>query len=536
MENILYAFRNLGSGRILALFLGLAAVVSILGMVIENVSKPGMALLYGGLTPAEASQITGALDGKNVPYEIRNDGSVYVPANRVGELRLDVAGAGLVGTGSGYEIFDDASAFGTTTFVQNINARRALEGELSRTIMSLPAIQSARVHVVLPKQNMFSKQKVSPSAAVSLSLGSRQLEEPQINSITQLIAAAVPNLSPNNITIIDQRGTLLYNGSVHDSGGAMASKFKGKLEKNYEQRITLMLEKVTGPGKVSVQVTAEVNMDELEEQSELFDPEQQVVRSEQKSETITNNTTTAPSGAAGVAGNIPGGGASGGAGSQENQTIAEETVNYEISKTVRNLIRKGGEITKLSVAVLIEGKYQGDAEEGNEATYVPYSDNELAQFRKLVETGIGFDKTRGDTVEIIDMPFATMPAFESIETPFMSTEQIMDLVKQGLLILGIIMIIFLVIKPALSALGTPSAGAYVTPELESVGPVAAATTPASTEPVPDMINMEKVEGRVRESTVKKVTEIIDQHPEESLSVVRNWMAGDGGSTNDQEKS
>ena len=200
---MLNAFRSLGPGRILALFFGLAATIAVGGITVNRINQPGLALLYGGLNTQETSRITEYLGSQSIPYETQGEDSVYVPADKVGQLRLTLAGQGLVGGSTGgYELFDNKSAFGTTNFVQNINAKRALEGELARTIATIPAISGARVHIVLPKQNLFAREQTPPSAAISLNTGNRLLDAAQVQSIAALVAAAVPNLSTNAITII----------------------------------------------------------------------------------------------------------------------------------------------------------------------------------------------------------------------------------------------------------------------------------------------------------------------------------------------
>lgn len=547
MENLMQALRNLGPARILSLLLGLAAVIAILGIVIDNVSKPGMALLYGGLTPGEASEITQMLDGMGTKYDLREDGSVYVPSADVGRLRMAVAGEGLVGAStSGYEIFDKSSAFGTTSFVQDINAKRALEGELARTIMALPAIQQARVHIVLPKQNLFSRETVQPTAAVAVNTGGRTLDQSQVNSIAQLIAAAVPNLSPAEITVIDQRGNMLYDGkSQTPSANMLTGKLQQQIESSYEQRLTEMLERVVGYNKVSVNVAAEVNNERVEEQAEIFNPEQQVARSEQRVEDTLTSSSGGLMPPVGLDGNIPGDSSGfGGNNSSENQARTEETINYEIGRTIRNMVKEGGEVERLSVAVILEGRYEASTtdEDGNvtPGEYIPYSEAELAQFENIVKTAIGYNQARGDSISVTDMPFAGVEEMEipELKPILFSTAQILEIAKQGLMVIGMLLVIMMVIRPAINAITrVPSAPpeALAAAGVQTAGPVVQGNT--QTEGGDDsegMIDIAKVDGKVRESTVKKVTEIIDQHPEESLTAVRSWMAGSSSGSDEDE--
>lgn len=426
MESLLNAFRSLGPGRILALFIGIAAVIAISSMVINRAQTPSMALLYGGLDAQEASRINDYLASQNIPNEVRGDGAVYVPSDKVGELRLQVAGQGLVGgSTTGYELFDNQSSFGTTNFVSNLNAKRALEGELARTIGTIPAVSGARVHIVLPKQNLFSREQVTPSAAIALNLGARTLTPEQVQSIAQLAAASVPNLSSANVTIIDQRGTLLFDGKMQNDTASSAGNLRRSVEKSYEDSIGVMLERVVGAGNAVVRVTADLNLDKLTEQSELYDPSQQVVRSEQTVESTSAAVDGADGGVTGVAANTPGGAAGGaGSGSNSNESRNETTTNYEISKTVRSLSRQGGEVRKLSVAVLVAGKAaapvaaaEGEAEVPATPAYTPLTDDEKARIKTLVETAIGFDSGRGDKVEIIDMPFTAAAEPPALKSP-----------------------------------------------------------------------------------------------------------------------
>lgn len=525
MESLLNAFRSLGPARIIALFLGLSATIVISGMVISRLNAPGLALLYGGLSQQEAGSITQYLGSQNISFETRGEGAVYVPADQVGTLRLQVAGQGLVGGSSaGYELFDSASTFGTTNFVQNLNAKRALEGELARTIGTIPAITGARVHIVMPKQTLFSSQQVAASAAVALNVGNRKLDDAQINSIAQLVAAGVPNLTPATVTIIDQRGTLLFDGRTQTQGTAKAMGVKTDMENKLRLAISTLLEKAVGAGKVAVEVTADVNTDIVQESSEIFDPAQQVVRSEQTTESASNSSTGGAGGLTGVQGNTPdGAGGDAGAGSGSNETKTETTTNYEVGKTVRQLTRNGGEVKKLSVAVMVEGKTAENA--NGENVYTPYTEQQLLQFKQLVQTAIGFNETRGDLVTVVDMPFTPPPEPPAIEEAFMSKDQMILYGQYAMLIIALLIVGLMVVKPTIDlligALSTPSAPPpLLAMNAANFGPNGGGA-PAIEE---SAVDIRSVQGRVRESSIKKVNEIIDQHPEESLNMVRSWMS------------
>jgi flagellar M-ring protein FliF len=546
MEAVIAAFRSLAPVRIMALFIGLAAVIGMTYYVIERAQTPNMALLYGGLSAQEASRINEYLGAQNVAYETRGDGSIYVPNDQVGQLRLAVAGQGLVGGGTaGYELFDNQSSFGTTNFVNNLNAKRALEGELARTIGTIPAISGARVHLVLPKQNLFSREQVPPSAAIALNLGARTLLPEQVASIAQLVAAAVPNLTTANVTVIDQRGALLFSGATQTAGVGQAETLRRAVEKGYEDSLVPMLERVLGPGRVAVRVTAQLNTAKITEQSQLFDPTQQVVRSEQTVESANQTAGSGSGGLAGVQGNVPGsaGGAAGGGGSNENRT--ETTTNYEISKTERQVVKEGGDVERLSVAVLVAGKQPPAAAAPDDAApeaaaeaaapaFVALSDTERAQLTRLVQTAIGFNAERGDQVEILDMPFVPVEEAQAVDAPMMTMSKALELGQYLLLVVALALVAILVVKPALSTLNQALVAAtpvIVTQNGGGPSKINLEGILGETDENGGTVDIRNVKGRVKESTVKKVTEIVDQYPEESLSVVRGWMNGGTGKEN-----
>lgn len=536
----------MGAARIAMLVVAVVMLIGLISMIAVRGNAPDYGIVYGGLNEQEQAKIAQTLDALNVDYQVRS-GGVYVPKNRIPELRLKIAGEGIVGSSTaGYEIFDSQSSFGTTSLVQNINARRALEGELARTINSLPSVASSRVHLVMPKKKLFSRERIEPTASVTVNIGTRILNDEQVQSITHMVAASVPGLTPDNVTIIDNRGNMLSSGNKSQSNLMnMQQKVQRQVETEYEHSIKRMLEKVVGPNKANVKVTAELNFDSIEEESEIFDPEKQVVRSEQRSEDRMNATQTQPNQAAGASANIPGQEVGGGqAGSNEERQSAEETINYEISKTVRRHVHSGGAIKQLSVAVLVEGHYSN--EDGIQK-YVAYDENDIAKFETLVKTAIGYDEERGDLVEIIDMPFAQIEE-ETIEEPLFTKDDYFMIAEYALIAIAIFLLIFMIIKPILKAtlpknneVGSAMSGEAAASGATAGGPGAPAINIQGMETAPDgtpvnlptneivdsdsMIDLESVEGQVRESSIKKVVKIITENPEESTNVIRGWLQG-----------
>lgn len=551
VNNLLNTLKALGPTRIATLAIALVVLLLLFSAVLTRVSESPMSLLYGGMEQQEASKVASFLDGQNIHYEVRGDGAVYVPQNKVGELRLKVAGEGLVGGSiSGYEIFDKSSSFGTTSLVQNINARRALEGELARTISSLPIVKNVRVHLVMPKKRLFSKEKVVPTASVTLNVGARMVGEDTVASISHLVAAAVPALDVKHVTIVDQRGKLLSSGSNNTGNSSTIdanSRVRKGIESNFESSVASMLERVVGNGKVSVSVNADIDFDVIEETSEIFDPDQQVVRSEQRSEGTTANQQNTGEAAVGVSGNVPGAGTTGTSiGSQENRANSEETINYEISKKARHYIKESGGIKKLSVAVLVEGKYamvKAPVAEGEEESeepapmirgeYIPYSADEIAKFETLVKTAIGFDSSRGDSVQVVDMEFTEVVS-EEIEIPMFSKDDYFRIGELVLMFVGMFFILLFIIRPLMRA---ATKAMEVHAILQGGEPVVMS---ADGKPIPagavaagigeeedsSLIDIAGVEGKVRASSLKKVAGLVETHPEESIGVVRNWMNSD----------
>ena len=545
MENILNFLRNLGAGRIAMLVVAVIMLIGLFSMIIVKSNNSGdMSLLYGSLTPAESSKMVEKLEQDGIKYEIRGS-SIFVDNRRADEMRLKMAGEGLVGANmQGYELFDEGSGFGTTALVQNINARRALEGELARTIQALPAVSAARVHLVMPKRKIFSKEQVTPTASVTLDLGRRLLSDEQVQSVTHLVSAAVPNLTPDNVTVVDQRGNLLSSGKKSAANRInMQTKIKRQVEMEYEDAVRKMLERIVGPQKANVKVSAAMTFDSLEEHTEEYDPASQVARSEQRSEDRLKASNSTGQQGAGVTANIPGQEAgNGGSGSNEERNSTAETINYEISKTVRKHVREGGAIERLSIAVLVEGRYTN---EGGIMKYVPYTEKDIQKLERLVKGAIGFDNKRGDVIEIIDMAFAQLPEDTLEEEPLLSKEDIFSLIEYGLMIIGIFILVFVIIKPLLKATLPEHATGQ---NASKVGEAMQQATPAQAQGITDesgqivipggnpqgigediiehegmMIDLEQVEGKVRESSLKRVTEIIGTYPDETVTVIRGWL-------------
>lgn len=532
-----------------------AGFVAFFIFLTSRLTAPTMALLYSGLDPADASKIVSKLDSMSIQYELGAGGTqILVPNDAVAKLRMTVAQDGLPSGGSmGYEIFDRSESLGTSNFVLNIHHLRALEGELSRTIQSLAHVRRARVHLVLPRRELFSRTEPEPSASVVLTMqGGRRLAGGEVYAIQQLVAAAVPNLQPGQISIVDGQGTLLAKGRGRNSAGDVGSDtgMKESVRKSYESEmartIEEMLERSVGAGRVRAEVTAEMDFDRISTTTETYDPDGQVVRStqsvEESSATRDGQGGTPP---VSVTTSLPS------SGQQQNATPApaepkntanssrtEETVNFEISKTTKTHVRESGAVKRISVAVLIDGSWVDEG--GGKRAYKERSPAEVAQYKKLVETAIGFDPQRGDKVEVVNLRFAKgEETIEEEPRPLFGLGKNDYIRIAELLILGIvsILVILLVVRPLIKRILDALPDAIASSKNLINESVAAAAATAALPPTmggshhslpssasaADGIDMASIEGRVRDSTVRKIGEIVDKHPEEAVSIIRNWM-------------
>ncbi len=394
----------------------IAAVLGLFVFLTTRLTTPSMALLYGDLTMADSSRIVTKLESMNVPHEIRGNGSaVLVPSDQVTRLRMAIAQEGLPTGGSmGYEIFDRSESLGTSSFVLNINHLRALEGELARTIASLNYVRSARVHLALPKRELFSRDQQEPTASVVLQMnGGRRLDKGEVQGIQNLVAAAVPKLKPSKISILDGQGTLLARARDEAAGSDSTTANGEDVKSTYEARasrmIEEMLERVVGPNRVRAEVTAEMDFDRISTTSESYDPDGQVVRSTQSVEETSRSRDGETQSPVSVASNIPpplsqpqaAPPTVSGNTAQSNRN--EETVNYEISRTTKVHVRESGMVKRVSVAVVVDGTYADNG--SGQRTYQPRSAEDIEQLTKLVKSAVGYDENRGDKVELVNLRF-----------------------------------------------------------------------------------------------------------------------------------
>ncbi len=532
-------FRAVGAARF-GVMAGVAAVLTAFFLYIAGaITEPPKTILYGGLEPRDAAAVTAKLDGMNVKYDAKEDGTILVPADQVTKLRMALAQDNLPAAGVGYEIFDKSDAFGTTAFVQNINRLRALEGELARSIQTIDGIESARVHLVIPERQVFSRDDQSPSASVVLKTRA-VMGRGQVEAIQHLVAAAVASLTPDRVAIVDDRGNLLAGGDDKSGPGATSAN-QDQNTTDYEdrlrQRIESIVASVVGTGHVRVQVTAAINYKQMNTTDEKYNPDSKVVRSTQTVEQSSSDTSSGGA-AVSVANALPGAGSTNGDNGKSTSGRTEETTNYEIDKTVTTSSEDNGDVKHLSIAVVVDGTVTGD---GPDAPYKPRSQAEMDKITNLVKSAIGFDQTRGDQVQVTNMEFARVDAGDA--TP--ATKPLLGLdpaywfkiIEAAIMCITALLIGLFVARPLISRMFAPNPPARrsrrsPTPRRWRAAcrrparrppRTAARQRPCRHRASGPNIDISRIEGQVRESSVKKIGEVVNAHPEEALAIIRTWL-------------
>jgi len=539
------ALQRFGIGR-LAMVLGVGAgVAAALVVLMLRVGQAPDALLYSNLDLREAGEITASLEQAGIAYSTRGDGStIMVNRDEVGEARLMLAGKGLVTSGSvGYEIFDTQSVMGQTEFQQQISEQRALQGELARNIMSLRGVQSARVLIAMPRRELFQADAAEPTASVVVGLGGRALSADQVRAIRALIASSVPNLKPGKVTVVDETNqTLAAADDEEGFSSATAEEAKTSTEAQLQARIKDLVEGVVGPGAARVQVTADIDMSRSTTQEQRFDPDGQVVRSTSANGSESQDTTGLPDGGATATNNIPGGEDPAAAPAGSTESVTGETTNYEISNTTTTTVKEPGEVRKLSVAVAVDGKLTPAAEPGGEPTYEPRSAEEITQIEDLVKAAMGFDQARGDQVRVTNVRFNRDALVSAGGTDggdplfnFTKNDIIRGVELAVLLITGLLLIFFVLRPlmksavggggvPALAGAGAGAGGGPVPVTSLQTSVVGGAMGQLSAPSEMDQrLDIARIEGQVKASSVRKVADFVEKHPDESTAILRSWV-------------
>ncbi|PSC06886.1 flagellar M-ring protein FliF [Alsobacter soli] len=552
MNGLIEFLNKLGPARIAAMGAVTLALVGFFAFVIMRVTQPTMGVLYADLGPEDSSAIVRELDQRGVKYELREDGrAIATPKADIPRLRMDLAGKGMPAGGSvGYEIFDKGDAFSSTSFVQGVNQLRALEGELARTIRSLSRVQSARVHLVIPERKLFMRDREPASASIALKV-SGDLDSSQVRAIRHLVASAVEGMKPERISIVDERGRLLADGAQGDNGGPAAVEEK---QQNYERRLRTQVEEivasVVGQGRTRVQVSAEMDLNRVQQTSESFDPESRVVRSTQ-TRNESQATTEAKDGQVTVGNELPGAKGDNGGQQKDASQKSEEIVNYEISRTTRTETVEGGRVKRLSVAVLVDGVYGKGA--NGEVTYQPRTQEELDRITALVRSAIGYDNKRGDQLEVVNLRFAeappvldTTPAAGGIMSLLVPTrDDIMRGIELAVLALLVLIVTLVVVRPLVRTILAPLAPQ---PRLAEAiagsgaaagrpGAIAGPAGPGGAPAIPvfeeteagRMLDIARVQGQVQARSVERIGEIVKENPAGTATILRQWINEEAGS-------
>lgn len=490
--------------------------------------EPNFSLLYSNISGQEASEVVAVLSASEIPYEIdRKSGAILVPDGQVHAARLKLASQGLPrGSGFGLESIAGESGFSTSQFMETARYHHALETELARTVTNLRPVQSARVHLALPKASVFLRSQSKASASVMISLyPGRNLEQAQVSAIVHLVASSIPNLSSSQVTVVNQQGVLL---SSPDNSSEMAIstrqfEYVRNLEASYVDRIERLLIPLLGPGRIRATVSANMDFTVVEETREQYDPDNTVVRSEQISEDRTENA-------------IPTGGIPGALSNQppataavpENPAAAQQSVaaapvnqssrqtrNFELNRTLSHTRQPTNRITRLAVAVVVDDKDAFD-EEG-ETISEPLTTEEIEELTQLVKEAVGFSEQRGDTISISNVAFYSPPEIEPMEGPgLLENAGLRDILKQVLSAILVLVIGLMVVRPLIRSLGLTAVPTAVPAIAGSAGAAMAAAALDTGPPKPLTFD----------DKVSVARQLADKNPERVAQIVRSWVQTD----------
>ncbi|GAB4387982.1 MAG: flagellar basal-body MS-ring/collar protein FliF [Thermodesulfovibrionales bacterium] len=454
MADIYDTINGWPAGKKISLLVLILVTVAGFVLLFSWVQRPDYHILYSNVSESDAGAIVQKLTEMRVPHEVRGSG-IFVPSDRVYDVRLQLAAQGLPQGGVvGFELFDKTD-FGTTDFVQKLNYRRAMQGELARTIMSLAEVERARVHLAIPEKSLFFQERARPSASVLVKLASgRVLSAGQVQGIVHLVSSSVEGLEPESVTVVDSRGQMLTRSQEAPLGlSAGQLEYQRNYEKEMEAKIIGLLEPVVGMGKVRAEVAADIDFTRSEHTEEKFDPLSQVARSEQR--TMEKSVSGQGGGVPGVASNLPGREAAGAAPRGASSEKQNEVVNYEVSKVTRHVVSASGEVRRLSVAVLVDGTYAAAGGAGEAAQYTPRAEEDLRHYEELVKRAIGFSADRGDDVRVLNMPFETAAEVEVPEEATSYVPVALTGARYLAPVIAVILFFLMVLKPLMKTLSAP---------------------------------------------------------------------------------
>ncbi|MBI2714803.1 MAG: flagellar M-ring protein FliF [Rhizobiales bacterium] len=570
MQGFLDFVKSLGAARMAAMAAVTLTLIGFFAFLMIRMTTPQLVPLFTDLSVEDSSAIVKDLERQAIAYELKNDGTiVLVPKDKVARLRMKLAESGLPkGGGVGYEIFDKSDALGATSFIQNINHLRALEGELARTIRGIDRVQSARVHLVLPERALFSRDKAEASASIVLKVRG-SLEAQQVRAIRHLVASAVNGMKPERVSVIDETGKLLADGASQDNAMGGADERKTAFENRLRSQVEGIVSSVVGPGRARVQLTADFDLNRITQTSDKFDPDGRVLRSSQTREENSSMGDQA-GGAVSVGNEMPGHNQPAGGANRDQNRKTEEIANYEISRTTKTEVTEAGRINRISAAVLVDGTYTKN--DKGEVVYQPRAKDEIDRIAALVRSAIGFDAKRGDQVEVVNLRFAdASPVAGNEPAGWMSyfafsKEDIMRGAEIGVMALLGLIVLFLVVRPLVRRIVTPegmeaggAAGAAGMAGVAGAMGIAGSTviqgagnmtisgggngsitssgganisigggeeSVTISNRTSAMIDVAKVQGQVHAVSVQKVGELAEKNPHEAVSIIRNWLHED----------
>ena len=564
VDRLREAFNRLGSQQKLGLMVAVAAIVAIIVGTILWSRQPDWKVLFSNLNEKDGGAIVAILEQQNIPHRYSDSGALQVPSSRVHEVRLKLASQGLPRGGMvGFELMENQK-FGTSQFAEQVNYQRGLEGELARTIQSIGAVQSARVHLAIPKPSVFVREEQKPTASVMLNLyPGRSLDGTQIAGITHLISSSVPQLPATNVTVIDQNGSLLsqLKSKLTEAGlDPVQLKFVREVEGDIIRRIEDILRPMVGKDNFKVQVAADIDFSQSEQTAESFrpngTPESTIIRSQQNNETASVNQSaggvpgaltnqppvpaTAPL-TQPATGNAPGqpgkpGEAQGridaagvtaplNAAGQPISTSKNSTINYEIDKTIRYTKQGMGNIRRLSAAVVVNQRK--DLDKNGQPVNKPIPDAEMKQINELVREAMGFNKERGDTISVANAPFTAVDKSE-LELPLWKDPENIsyarDLLKY-LLIAGVIAFIYLkIIQPSLKTM-------FPSKEEQAQTAAAAGGVGYGGQALPGEEGSDEEGTAVRIDhyavMIQKARDLADNDPKAVANIIKDWMGANG---------
>ena len=523
--------------RQLGLLIGLAASIALGVAVVLWMQTPNYTKLPGQLSGQNLTDVISVLERSNIGYNVDpSTGSVMVDSTKVNEAKLKLASENLsLNSGHGFEMIEKDQGFGTSSFLQKARYKRALEGELARTITSMRSVQSARVHLALPKESAFIRNKSEASASVFVNLISgHSIEKSQIAAITNLVASSISSLKISQVTIVDDKGNLLSNAESADMMGLTTSQldYTRNIEKTFVARIERMLNPIVGMGNVRAQVTAEVDFTQVESTEETFNPDLPSVRSEQSSEEESQGSSQG--GIPGALTNQPPANAAApqqanqqaGAATKQgsNRTSRRSTKNYELDKTISHTRNRAGSIKRLSIAVVLDNKVAVTNAAADPAAKgpavvarVPYTQQEVARITTLVQETVGFNNLRGDSVSVINVPFTKIEIEDLPEQAIYEQAWVWDIVKQVLGGLAVLFVIFGVLKPAMKSLA-------IAP------PITKVISENGEELDDDQLSLSQGEDKARlaqiatyEENLQLAQTLAVQEPKRVVQVVKNWI-------------